>query len=119
MDKKRKRTIPKEDPEQKKKTELQKEAQERTRNRQLATKMSEKGRRQLLEKYPPQENVLTAPKLQGRFFPPKQETQRILNREEVKKQVNKLIRDIEKQWKKNKTKWQLKDDGWHKKKDKK
>lgn len=98
------------------KIQLQVQKQDRDKNRKLATQMAAKGRRQLAQKYPLQQSVLTAPKHKGIFFPPKQETQRITNRQKVNKQVAELMKQIQKQHKESSTKWQKTQSGWNKKK---
>lgn len=110
--KKRKRQPPQPVPTVKK-TQLQSETEKR------ATKMEQKAKRQLLQKYPvpPQENVLTAPKHKGIFFPTKQDTTRLINRQKVNKHVGKLMTEIQKKHKEATTKWTKSPSGtWSKKK---
>jgi len=114
--KKRKRQPPQPVPTVKK-TQLQSETEQRKKNRQRATKMAQKAKRQLHQKYPPQENVLTAPKHKGIFFPPKQDTARLINRQKVNKNVGKLMTEIQKKHKEATTKWTKSPSGtWSKKK---
>jgi hypothetical protein len=90
-----------------KKTQLQSEKEQRNKNRQLANKMVAKAKRELLQKYPmpPQQNVLSAPKHKGMFFPPKQETIRLINRQKVNKQVGELMKEIQTKHKESKALW--------------
>jgi len=83
-------------PQKKTTTELEQQTKQRAQNRKLATKLAEIGKKQLEQKYPLQQNVLTAPKFTGIHFPLKQETQRLTNRAKV----NQLIQDIKKQYNK-------------------
>ena len=88
-----------------KKTQLQLEAEQRKKNGSMVNTMVEKAKRQSLQKYPTQQNVLSVPKHKGIFFPPKEDTPRILNRQKVKKQVSKLIKDVRSKHKEATTKW--------------
>ena len=90
-----------------KKTQLQSETKQRKKNRQTANKMVAKAKRELLQKYPmpPQQNVLTAPKYKGIFFPPKQDTTRLINRQKVDEQVGKLMKEIQTKHKESKALW--------------
>lgn len=117
--KKRKRQPPQSVPTVKK-TQLQVETEQRKKNRQRATKMAQTAKRQLLQKYPPQENVLNVPKHKGIFFPPKQDTERLIHRQKVNEQVGKVMSDIRKKNKEATTKWTKSPSGtWTKNKKKK
>lgn len=87
-------------PQTKNTTELEQQEKQRKKNRQLATKLAETGKRQLLQKYPLQQNVLTAPKFEGVHFPLKQNTQRMSNRakinQKVDQQVKRIVQDMKK-----------------------
>ena len=92
-------------PKKVKKTQLQLEAEQRNKTRKTVNKMVETAKRQLLQKYPPQQNVLTATKHKGIFFPLKEETARLLNRQKANKQVKKLMKEVRTKHKEATTKW--------------
>lgn len=98
------------------KTQLQLEAEQRNKNRKTVKKMVETAKRQLLQKYPPQQNVLTATKHKGIFFPPKEDTTRLMNREKVNKQVKQMQKEVRTKHKEATTKWKKSPSGtWTKK----
>lgn len=101
IEKKRKRSPPASP----KKTQLQLENQRRLVNRKKATKMAEEAMRQLRLKYPLQLDVMSTPKHKGLYFPPKQETERILNRQKVNQQVKKQKKEAQEKHKQATTKW--------------
>lgn len=88
-----------------KKTQRQFEAEQWKKNRSMVNTMVEKAKRQSLQKYPTQQNVLSAPKHKGIFFPPKEDKPRILNRQKVNKQISKLIKEVRSKHKEATTKW--------------
>jgi len=94
-------------------TELEQQDKQRATNRKLATQLAEVGKKELQQKYPlSKQNVLSEPKFKGIHFPLKQETQRMINREKVNKEVKKIIQDLNKQSKT--TKWTKNGDIWQK-----
>lgn len=105
---KKRKTVPK-------KTQLQLEREQRDKNRKLAKEMVKIAQAQWLQKFPPEQNVVSAPKHKGLFFPPKQDTERLINRQKVNQQVGKVKKEIQAQHKKTKTKWEKSPGGsWHK-----